>query len=147
MPKLLILGPSFRRNPNPQPIPAIERYDGLLYRIVRKHMDKLEEKGIDVIIITEDLDVVTPQTKLPYKPPVGVNWKGPPPIKKDLKKIEMLRNRILKLVREKRYEEIFIALNKRYRALLPDLTAYTDKVIASFKGIGPKAQALKQWLS
>ena len=147
MAKLLILGPSYRRNPSPEPLPAIERYDGLFYRIVRKYMDKLKEEDIDVIIITEDLDVITPETELPYKPPIGESWKSLPPVRRDPKKVKMLRTQILKFVRKRRYEEIFIALNKRYRALLPDLTAYTDKVIASFKGIGPKAQALKQWLS
>ena len=146
MPKLLILGPSFRRNPNPQLIPAIERYDGIFYRIVRKYADKLREKDIDVIIITEDLDVVTPDTKLPYKPPKGESWKSLPPAEKDPEKIEALKSRILKLVEKRKYEEIFIALNRHYRALLPDLTAHTKKVIASFRGIGPKAQALKQWL-
>jgi len=147
MSKLLILGPSFRRNPDPQPLPAIERYDGLFYRIVGKHIDKLREKGIDVIIITEDLDIVAPEIKLPYKPPVGENWKSLPPIEKDPEKIKLLRSRILELVKEKKYEEIFIALNKHYQELLPDLTAYVEKVITSFKRIGPKAQALKQWLA
>jgi len=146
MAKLLILGPSYRRNPSPKPLPAIERYDGLFYRIVRKHADKLREKDIDVIIVTEGLDVVTPDTKLPYKPPVGESWRSLPPIKKDPEKVELLRSRILELVRRREYEEIFVALNKRYQELLPDLEAYTQKVIASFKGIGPKAQALKQWL-
>jgi len=147
MAKLLILGPSYRRDPSPDPLPAIERYDGLFYRIVRKYVDKLKEKDVDVIIITEDLDIVTPETKLPYKPPVGESWRSLPPIKKDPEKVELLRRRILELVERRKYEEIFIALNKHYRELLPDLTVHTKKVIASFKGIGPKAQALKQWLS
>ena len=147
MPKLLILGPSYRRNPSPEPLPAIERYDGLFYRIVRKYIDKLKEKDIDVIIVTEDLDVVTPETKLPYKPPVGESWRSLPPVKRNPKKTEMLRNQILKIVRGRKYEEIFIALNRHYRALLPDLTAYTGKVVFSFRGMEPKAQALKQWLS
>jgi len=146
MPKLLILGPSYRRNPSPEPLPAIERYDGLFYRIVRKYIDKLKEKDIDVIIVTEDLDVVTPETKLPYKPPVGESWKTLPPIEKDPEKIKLLRIQILKLIERRRYEEIFVALNRYYQALLPDLAAYTGKIIASFRGIGPKAQALKQWL-
>ena len=147
MPKLLILGPSYRRNPSPEPLPAIERYDGLFYRIVRKYIDKLKEKDIDVIIVTEDLDVVTPETKIPYKPPVGESWKTLPPIEKDPEKIKLLRIQILKLIERRRYEEIFIVLNKYYQELLPDLTVYTKKIIVSFKGIGPKAQALKQWLS
>ena len=98
MAKLLILGPSFRRNSNPELIPAIERYDGLYYRIVRKYMNKLKKKDIDVIIITEDLNVLFPETKIPYKPPVGEKWRTLPPTSRDPEKIEKLRNQILKIV-------------------------------------------------
>jgi len=146
MAKLLILGPSYRRNPSPEPLPAIERYDGLFYRIVRRYMDKLREKDIDVVIITEELDVVTPETKLPYKPPVGESWRSIPPITKDPEKVELLRRRILELVKERKYEEVFVTLNRHYQALLPNLTTYVGKIIVHFKGIGSKAQALKQWL-
>ena len=147
MAKLLILGPSYRRNPSPEPLPAIERYDGLFYRIVRRNMDKMKEKGIDIIIITEDLEVATPETKLPYKPPVGNKWKTLPPTTRDLEKIEKLRNQVLELVKSRRYDEIFIALNKHYQALLPDLTPYTKKIIATSKGLGSKAKSLKEWLT
>ena len=147
MAKLLILGPSYKRNPSPEPLPAIERYDGLFYRIVRRNMDKMKEKGIDIIIITEDLEVATPETKLPYKPPVGNKWKTLPPTTRDLEKIEKLRNQVLELVKSRRYDEIFIALNKHYQALLPDLTPYTKKIIATSKGLGSKAKSLKEWLT
>jgi len=147
MAKLLILGPSYRRSTSPEPLPAIERYDGLFYRIVRGNMDKVKEKGIDIIIITEDLEVATPETRLPYKPPVGNKWRTMSPASKDPEKIEKLRSRILEIVKNKRYDEIFIALNKHYQALLPDLTPYTTKIISNFKGLGIKAKSLKEWLS
>jgi len=87
MAKLLILGPSYRRNPSPDPLPAIERYDGLFYRIVRKYVDKLREKDVDVITITEDLDMIAPETKISYKPPVGDRWRSLPLMEKDPVKV------------------------------------------------------------
>ncbi len=147
MARLLILGPSYRRNTSPEPLPAIERYDGLFYRIVRKNMDKMKEKGIDVIIITEDLEVVTPETKLPYKPPVGSKWRTLPPTSRDPEKIEKMQRQILEIVKSRKYDEIFIALNKHYQALLPDLTPHTKKIISDFEGLGRKAKSLKEWLS
>jgi len=147
MAKLLILGPSYRRNTSPEPLPAIERYDGLFYRIIRRNMDKVKEKGIDIIIITEDLELATPETKLPYKPPVGNKWRTLPPTTRDPEKVEKLRNQILEIVKNKRYDEIFIALNKHYQALLPDLAPHTKKIISDFEGLGPKAKSLKEWLS
>ncbi len=144
MRKLLVLGPSYRRNASPEPLPAIERYDGLFYRIVRRNMDKVKEKGIDIIIITEDIELATPETKLSYKPPVGNKWKTIPPTAKDPEKIEKLRNQILEIVKSKRYDEIFIALNKHYQQLPADLTSYTKKIIATSKGLGLKAKSLKE---
>ena len=140
MRKLLILGPSYQRNPNPEPIPAIERYNGIFYKIVRKHMDKVKEKNIDIIIITENLDIVTSETKLPYKPPIGETWKTLPPITKNPERIEKLRKQILEIVENKKYDEIFITLNKYYQALLPNLTPYTKKIIAISKGSCSKAK-------
>jgi len=145
--KLLILGPTYRRSTSPEPLPAIERYDGLLYRIVRRNMDKVKKKGVDIVIVTEDLEIITPKTKLPYKPPAGSKWRTLPPTIMDSKRIEKLRSQVLEIVRSKEYDEIFVALNKHYRQLLPDLTPYTKKVIADFKGLGEKAKALKEWLS
>jgi len=145
--KLLILGPTYRRSASPEPLPAIERYDGLLYRIVRRNMDKVKEKGMDIVIVTEDLEVVAPETKLPHKPPAGSKWKTLPPTIMSSERIEKLRNQVLEIVRGKEYDEIFVALNKHYRQRLPDLTSYTKKVIADFEGLGAKAKALKEWLS
>ncbi len=146
MAKLLILGPSYRRNTASEPLPAIERYDGVFYRIVRSNMGKVKEKNIDIIIITEDLNIATPETKLPYKPPVGDKWRTLPPVTKDTEKIRELQKQILEIVENKKYDEIFIALNRYYKALLPNLSPYTRNILAEFKGLGPKARALKQWL-
>lgn len=144
MAKLLILGPSYWRNTSQEPLPAIERYDGVFYRIVRRNVGKVEEKGIDIIIVTEDLEVVAPETKLPYKPLVGDRWRTTPPTTRDPEKIEKLRNQILEIVKNKRYDEIFIALNRHYQQILPDLTPYTREIMADFKGLGPKASSLKE---
>jgi len=142
--KLLILGPTYRRSTSPEPLPAIERYDGLLYRIARKNMGKVKEKGIDIVIVTEDLEVVTLETKLPHKPPAGSKWRTLPPTIMDSERIEKLRNQVLEIVRSKKYDEIFVALNKHYRQLLPDLAPYTKEVMADFEGLGAKAKALKE---
>ena len=145
--KLLILGPSYRRNTSPEPIPAIECYNGLFYRIIKNSMGKVREKGIDVVIVTEDLEVISPETKILCKPPAGEKWKTMPPTIKDSEKIEKLQSQILEIVKNRVYDEVFIALNKHYQQLLPDLTPHTKKVIAGFKGLGAKAKALKEWLS
>jgi len=142
MAKLLILGPFYRRNIVRGFIPAIERYDGLFYRIVRKNMNKVREKGIDIIMITEDLEVVAPETKLSCKSSIGNRWRTLLPIARGSGKIEKLRSQILTIVKIKRYDEIFIGLNKHYQVLL-ELVSYTKKVIVKSRGLSSKSKMLK----
>ena len=147
MPKLLILGPSYMRKINPNLLPAIERYDGIYYRIVRKYMDKIKKKRIDIIIITEDLELLQSNSLLPYKSPKGKDWRSLA-LPKELieKKQKEIRRKLLRLIESKHYDEIFIVLNKHYKKILPDLTPYTSRVISDFRGLGHKAQALKEWI-
>jgi len=144
MAKLLILGPSYRRNTSPEPLPAIERYVGLFYRIVRRVMDNVEEKNID-IIITEDLELTASETKISYKLPIGNRWGIMSLQAKDSERVEKLRNQIP--VKSEKYDEVFIALNEHYQALLLGLTPYTKKIIATSRGLGLKAKELKELLS
>ena len=147
MAKLLILGPSYRRKTDPQPLPAIERYDGVYYRIVRKYMDKIRKKEIDVIIITEDLEIVDYKTPLPYKPPRGKTWHNFALSKREIEeKMHHVKEKIEEIIRSKRYEEVFIVLNKNYLNLLPDISPYVRSIIISSGGFGSKAKELKSWI-
>ncbi|RLF13932.1 MAG: hypothetical protein DRN06_07890, partial [Thermoprotei archaeon] len=57
-----------------------------------------------------------------------------------------IHDKLITLLMAKKYEEIFIALNKHYRKLLPDLTPYAKRIHAEFSGFGNKAEALKRWI-
>jgi len=100
-----------------------------------------------VIIVTEDLEVVSPETEISCRPPAGERWRSMPPATRDPERIERLQKRVLEIVRGREYEEVFVALNKHYRQLLPDLTPHAKRVIAGFMGLGRGARALKEWLS
>jgi hypothetical protein len=64
---LLILGPSFRRNKRSEPLPALERYDGLFFRVARKYLGNA--KDVDVIVMKDDLTLVDGTAPLTYEPP------------------------------------------------------------------------------
>ena len=106
-------------------------------------MDKLREKNVNITMITEDLGIVTPETKLQYKLPVGESRGNLPPVRKDPGKVKLLRRRILKLVRKRIYEKIFVALNKHYQELLPDLTLYAKKIITNSRGLAQEQKHRK----
>ena len=64
--KLVIMPPSFRRKKSDKPLPAIDMYDGVLYRVLRRNMPK---EGLDVVILTEDMQLIFGSEKIPYRPP------------------------------------------------------------------------------
>ena len=49
--RLLILGPSFRRNRRDESLPALERYDGIFFRVARRYLG--EVKDVDVIVMRD----------------------------------------------------------------------------------------------
>lgn len=61
-------------------------------------------------------------------------------------RMEEFRRRLLELVELSWYNEVFVALNRSFRQVMPDLSPYVGRVLAEFPGFGPKAQALKNWL-
>lgn len=73
MVRLLLLGPSYRSNASPQPLPALERYDGVYFRLVRKHLPMVRD--VKVYVVTEDLELVRADQQIPYKLPIGKSWR------------------------------------------------------------------------
>ena len=142
MARLPILGPTYGGSTSPELLPAIERYGGPLYGIARGSADEVEERG--VVVATEDLEVVTPEAKLPRKPSAGSMWRTLSHTIMGSGRIEGLRSRVLEVVWSEERDGVFVALNKHYRQPLPDLTPYTKNVIADLKELGTKA--LKEWL-
>ncbi len=142
--KLLIMPPSYRRRTEPD-LPAIERYDGVLYRVLRRN---LKSKDVDILVLTEDLKLVWGNEKLPYKKPKGDKWSGykPQDIPDDTVKKNM---EFLKEVLEKgNYDEVFVALGEKFRKAIGDLEKVTNVRVTYIegRGLGPYAQCLKEWL-
>jgi len=145
--KLLILGPSYRRKIDDDLLPALERYDGIIYRVARKYLGDV--KDVDVAIMRDNLTLVDGSALVPYSKPEGENWRMKTIHREAVERAKMvnesyLRNRL----RRRKYCEIFVSMGKGYAAALPELSQY--EIIVRFPasgGLGPKAQALKKWFS
>lgn len=144
---LLILGPSFRRIKNNSSLPALERYDGLFFRVARKYLKSI--KGLDVVVMIDNLTLVDASTRLPYKEPEGTQWGTKTVSNKILEKAKENNETFLeKKLKKGKYGEVFISMGKEYAKALPAFSRYNVKVIfPSTGGPGPKAQALKEWLN
>lgn len=144
--RLLILGPSFRRNKIVDFLPAFERYDGLFFRIAKKYLPTI--RNIDVVVMTDDLTLVDAFDLLPYQEPVGTSWVNRTVLKDTIEQAKTKNKDFFKKkLKTGRYEEVFISMGKEYAKALSTLDQYGVKVIfPSTGGLGPKAQALKNWL-
>jgi hypothetical protein len=144
--RMLVLGPSFRRKKKQRLMPAFLRFDGIFYRVARKHLKS--NKDVDIVVMKDDLTLINGGSPLAYTPPKGKNWEKRTFSEEKIKNARMKNEAFLdKRIKPCRYSELFIAMGKSYAQALPGLSKYDFKVIfPKSGGIGPKAGALKMWL-
>lgn len=143
--RLLILGPSYRRRKDKERLPAIERYDGIFYRVTRKYRDE----NVDVLILGDDLKLMREDVLLPYNPPHGDDWHSYTVNEAKIHKIRGYNKKFLEEIFKKNaYSEVFLAMGSQFLCVLPDIEKeFRIKVIfPKGRGIGPKARILRDWL-
>lgn len=140
---LLILSCSKRKSKNSTPMPALERYDGVNYRVVKK----LKRSGkspinLDIVIISAKHGFLRPDDLIGYYDQVMTEERA-------LKLRFDALNELEEFFKDKNYEEIFVNLGKTYllaidgfERFLPEKT----KVVYAKGGIGQKMKEMKEWL-
>ena len=140
---LLIVGCSQRKRPDPGLLPAIERYDGVNFRVLRKaRREGYWPRNLDVLIVSakygllrsdapiENYDQrMTRDRAISLQPAVSVGLDA------HLVRVE--------------YDEMFINLGKLYLMTLTrsrELTSLGDRVTYALGGIGEKMSQMKRWL-
>ena len=139
---LLIIGCSQKKNSSLSAMKALDRYDGVNFRVLKKfRRERTLPHDLDIVIIsakygflnaddyTEDYNMrMTPQRAL------------------------ILHDRIIgelnQLLREKAYEEIFINLGKDYLPAIEGLDSIVTCPVTYAEGrIGEKMSAMKRWIT
>jgi len=145
--KLLILGPSYKRQTNPELLQAFERYDGVYFRVTRKN---LHDENTKIFVLTENLELFAAEDRIPFSPPQGGMWDQSRKIlyKSDYITKKRIENSkiIWKVIEENNIKEIFVAVGVNFRRALPDFSKYNARVISPKGGLGPTAKSLKHWL-
>jgi len=145
--RLLILGPSYKRQTNPELLQAIERYDGVFFRVTRKNKHGDDTK---VLILTENLTLLDANDRIPFMPPKGGMWDQSNTISHQTSYISKMRLENSKIIGrtidENNIEEIFVAMGAIFRKALPDFSEFNTRVILPHGGLCPTAKSLKQWL-
>ncbi len=149
--KLVIMPPSFRRKKSDRMLPAIEMYNGVLYQVLKANMPK---EGVDVVILTENLELIPSWKEIPYRPPKGEKrWSGFA-LKEEVSEEIIRRNlQFLKELFEKgEYDEVFIALGRGWRQAIKGIDDLAKErgikiTYISGKGLGFYEASLKRWLN
>jgi len=132
--RLLVLGPTFRRNSSRSTLSAIDRYDGVFFRVARKNLKHVHD--VDVVVMADDLTLVDGNSFLPYMPPKGEKW-GKQAFSREAYEKARTKNKAI-LGRELgngKYGEIYIAMGKKHAKALPDLSHHDVKVVFPTRGL------------
>jgi len=134
-----------------EPIPAAQRFDGIIMRVTRKYASKL--KNVDILILSPTHGLIPPEKKIPYSQPLGGGWKwNKVQFSKDkLEEARVTNLRVLKEILSKRqYCEIYVNVGK---AMLQLIEGFEEMIpqnakltYARGRGIGPKIADMKNWM-
>jgi len=137
---LIILSSTQRQHPDTNPLPALERYQGLYPSLLRS----MQRKGIflkrcDVVFVTAQ-GVIRAEEKVPLSDaPIT------PQLARSLheRNLETLRN----ILNSKKYDEIYVNLGHNYLQSIEGFDKSTNAKITHATGVlGRKAVHMKRWL-
>lgn len=143
MNSLLLIACSSRKSKAEGQVQAIDRYDGVSHRIIRK----IQREGqypshVDIKIISAEYGLIDATTPIPFYDRMM-----------DKKRADKLHKKTLdqlsSLLQSKRYSEVFLNLGKNYMRVIDgyeNLLEPTVMVHIAKGGIGLKNKAMKEWL-
>jgi len=141
MPRLLILACSERKRLDKSLLPAIERYDGVNFRVLKKlKREHAFPHDLDVLILSAKYGLLHSET-----PIEAYNFKMTEARAAEL--CTRVSCDLDKHLQEKEYDSIFVNLGKTYlNALALSRKLNQCKVQYATDGIGSKMKQMKAWI-
>jgi len=139
--KLLIIACSNRKLRTKGLLPAIERYDGVTYRVIRKAMrEGYFPSNVDIKILSAEFGLIDADTLIPYYDR-----------RMDKARAEELKSPVHKLLQmhfaKHTYAEIYIDLGADYLPAIQDFVFPSNtKQIFAKERIGIRLGNLRKWL-
>lgn len=141
MRRLVIVSASQRRVPDPESIPAIERFDGVFFRILRKYLREGKLKGVDILVVSDRYGILQADDLVPLHHPVD-----------KIRATEGARAsnlaRLKKMLRKASYSEIYVVCGRDFQAFIRGFEEFAGTAVTYCKGpgLGGKARSLKLWI-
>jgi hypothetical protein len=142
MQRLLVLACSERKRPDPGYMPAIERYDGPAYRVLRRYVQSQSHDKPDIYILSAQYGLIRGDSAIPV-----YDRRMTRPRALELR--EAMETALQSLDLGARYHTVFLAAGAVYRELLapPILRAIPhEQLITSTGSPGIQLTRLKSWL-
>jgi hypothetical protein len=140
--RLLLLSCSQRKKFSEGLLPAIDRYDGPAYRVLRRYLNQNLTPSVDVIILSAKYGLISADDYLPYYD--HRLTKG---------QVHELRHQVITkletILNSKPYTNLLICLGKDYLELIHNYEAIIPdglSVQVATGGIGKKLSILYDWL-
>lgn len=138
--KLLLIACSNRKRPDAGLLPAIQRYDGVSYRVIRKAQRKGRfSQNVDLKILSAEFGLIDGATPIPYYDR-----------RMDKQRAEELMPQVHRELRvclaQTRYSEIYVDVGKDYLVALETFAFPEARLVLAKGRIGVRLSKLKQWL-
>jgi len=143
--RLLVLSSSKQRSTDPRLLPAIERYQGVMFRVARKYLLECQSNDVEIVIVSEREGIMCANDPVPYHEPL-IERPTSRHISEDT--LRKSREKFNSILSEHPYSEIFVACSNGLRGMIGDLEKIDAKVVfCDDPGLGRRAQRLKQWIA
>lgn len=138
---LLIISCSQRKRTDPEPMPAIERYDGVNFRMLRRLRRQGElPANLDILIVSAKYGLLRGDD--------AITWYDQRMTRQRALELQAsTSNNLDGILRTATYQEIFVNLGKDYMPTLRNSKAILGtKTIYAAGGIGRKMAQMKEWI-
>lgn len=138
---LLLVACSQRKRTDPEPLPAIDRYDGVNFRMIRKLRRQGElPTNLDILIISAKYGLLRGDDPITWYDQRMTRQRA-------LELQASTSNNLDSILRTAAYQEIFVNLGKDYMPALKNSEAFMNtKVTYAAGGIGRRMAQLRTWL-
>lgn len=140
--RLLILGCSQRKVQNPGLLPAVERYDGPAFRVLRRYLRQTALAGPNVLILSAEFGVVHGEQQ------IAAYDRRLSPARAISMRDDILRS-LRRVFESAVFQDVFISLGRDYLAAITGFSEFAPpgcRVCVAEGGLGSRISHLRQWL-
>lgn len=137
--RLLLLSCSQRKLETPGKLAALKRYDGPAFRVVRRYLREVGDAQLTVCVLSAEYGVIDRDRRIP-----DYNRKMDPRRAVELRESSVAA--VKALLRQQRFEVIFVCMSRTYLAALQGIEELHQRVSFAVPGQGRKLAHLKAWL-